>query len=172
MNLYARLLRLLVTSWRRRDLDTWATSVVRFRVQPTDLDSAGHMNNAKYLAVMDLGRVDLMLRSRLWQRTDAHGWFPVVSAQTIRYRRSLKPWQLFELRTRIIGFDERAMYVEQSFRVGEDVYAQAVVQQRYVRKTGGTVTAAELLEVTGPAPADREVPQWVLDWADGVRQGV
>lgn len=170
MNLYARLIRLLLTSWRRRDLDTWDTAITRFRVAPTDLDSVGHMNNAKYLAVMDLGRVDMLLRSRLWQTTDRRGWYPVVSAQTIRYRRSLRPWQAFELHTRILGFDERAMYVEQAFRVGGELYAHAVVQTRYLRKSGGRVDAVELIEAIGPVPADRQVPEWVLDWAAGVRQ--
>lgn len=171
MNLYARLLRVLLSAWRRRDLGVWDTAVTRYRVRPTDLDSGGHMNNAKYLALMDLGRVDQLLRSGLWHAAGRRGWYPVVAAQTIRYRRSLRPRQAFELHTRMLGVDERALYVEQQFRVGEELYARAVVQTRFLRKTGGSVDVAELLEIIGPVPADRVLPEWVQDWAVGVRQG-
>lgn len=170
MNLYFRLLRLLLTSFRRAYRDMWETGVTRFRVQLSDLDSVGHMNNAKYLALMDLGRVDLMLRSGSWKRTRKQEWYPVVAAQTIRYRRSLQPRQRFELHTRVIGVDEKALYMEQAFRVGGELYAHAVVQCRFLRRSGGSVDTTELVELLGGLPADRELPQWVRDWAVGVRQ--
>lgn len=176
MNLYFRLLRMLLTSaWgrsRRTYRDMWETGVTRFRVQLSDLDTVGHMNNAKYLALMDLGRVDLMMGSGSWKKTQQAGWYPVVAAQSIRYRRSLAPRQRFELHTRVLGIDEKAVYMEQVFRVGDELYAHAVVQCRFLRKSGGSVDAAELVELFGGLPEDRVLPQWVADWATGVRQGV
>lgn len=170
MNLYFRLLRLLLTSSRRAYRDMWETGVTRYRVQPSDLDTVGHMNNAKYLALMDLGRVDLMLRSGSWKRTREQGWYPVVAAQTIRYRRSLQPWQRFELHTRVLGVDERAIYMEQEFRVGSELYARAVVECRFLRKRGGSVPTSEIVGLFGGLPEDRVLPDWVRDWAAGVRQ--
>lgn len=172
MNLYFRLLRMLLTSSRkRRYQDLWETGVTRFRVQLSDLDTVGHMNNAKYLALMDLGRVDLMLGCGAWKRTQDQGWYPVVAAQSIRYRRSLQPRQRFELHTRILGVDEKAIYMEQAFRVGDELYAHAVVQTRFLRKSGGSVDSAELVALFGGLPEDRVLPTWVADWAAGVRQG-
>lgn len=170
MNLYFRLLRMILTSTRKRDRGLWDTAVTRWRVQLTDLDAVGHMNNAKYLALMDLGRVDMMMRSGLWKQAQDRGWYMVVAAQTIRYRRSLQPRQRFELHTRIIGTDAKAMYMEQAFRVGADLYAHAVVQVRVLRKEGGSVDSTELLETIGEPPHPLELPAWVEDWAKGVRE--
>src|SRR5687768_16441057 len=38
------------------------TSVLRFHVWPGDLDFFGHMNNGRFLTLMDSGRFDIMAR--------------------------------------------------------------------------------------------------------------
>lgn len=164
MNLYFRLLMLRLTSLVRPRLGAWDDAVTPFRVLPTDLDVLRHMNNGKFLTIMDLGRLDLMLRSGLWGRMTRRGWYPVVAGQTITYRKSLNPWQRFELHTRFLGFHDTWAYVEQSFRVGDTVYAQAVVRARFLRRTGGSVEAADLEEMAGPSPDGRQLPDWVIDW--------
>ena len=63
MNLWFRLLYLLVVSWFRPRLGYFDESVLRMRVWLSDIDVNIHMNNARYLAVMDLGRFDLFLRT-------------------------------------------------------------------------------------------------------------
>jgi thioesterase superfamily protein len=40
---------------------------LRFRILPHDLDLNFHVNNARYLSFMDLGRVDLMGRLGLFR---------------------------------------------------------------------------------------------------------
>ncbi|WP_110180770.1 thioesterase family protein [Nocardioides solisilvae] len=171
MNLYFRLVVLLVGLWRRPRLSMQEGGVRQFRVWPSDLDTVGHMNNAKYFGLMDLGRVDLMLRSGQHRETQKRGWYPVIAAQTIRYRRSLKPFQKFDVRTSLLGTDERGLYFEQAFLVRGELYAQAVVQCRFLRKSGGTVPAAVVLAAIGVDPsADLALPQWVADWARGVRE--
>lgn len=63
----------------------------RFRVWPTDLDVLRHMNNGKYLSLMDVARFDLMQRTGTWRVFQEEGWYPVVVNQTISYRKSLNP---------------------------------------------------------------------------------
>src|SRR5690606_6715636 len=108
-----------------------------------------HMNNARYLALLDLGRMDLMLRSGFWKKITDRGWYPVVTAQTITYKRSLELWQRFELTTRVQGFDERHVYMQQQFHRGGKVIARAVVQARFLRRSGRTVAPSELIELAG-----------------------
>ena len=170
MNLYFRLVWMIVTSWRQPRGSLFDGATTRFRVWPTDIDAVGHMNNAKYLGLMDLGRVDLMLRSRLFFQTRQRGWYAVVSAQTIRYRRSLKPFKRFVLHTTVLGTDERAVYFEQSFLVGGELYAHAVVQARFLQNAGGDVPPGDVLKVAGGDPGNLTLPDWVADWAVGVRQ--
>jgi acyl-CoA thioesterase FadM len=72
---------------RLRLMDKAETS---FRVWPTDLDILMHMNNGKYLSLMDLGRIDLMQRCGAAKVLKANKIFPVVAAETIHFRKSLK----------------------------------------------------------------------------------
>lgn len=170
VNLYLRLLALMLRVRRAPRIDLWGQSRTPFRVWPNDLDVFRHMNNARYLALLDLGRTDLMARSGFDRTIAERGWYPVVGAQTITYKRSLKLWQRFVVTTRVLGFDERAVYMEQEFRRGGELYARAVVQARFLRRAGGTVQTADVLEAAGGAPEGREnLPAWVADWAAAVR---
>ena len=164
MNMYLRLLLFLLRVRAKSRLGIWDTSHASFRVNPADLDVQRHMNNGRYLSIMDLGRMDLMLRSGFWKKITDAGWYPVVAGQTITYRRSLTLGQRFELATRVIGHDERWIYMEQVFRRGDAVIADAVVRARFLRTSGGSVDVSEVLELVGQPPEGTELPDWVRDW--------
>ncbi|ATG51664.1 thioesterase [Brachybacterium vulturis] len=167
MNLYFRLLLLMVRGRFRGRLSIWDTSHVRFRVSPGDLDVQRHMNNGRYLTLMDLGRMDLMVRSGFWQRITDQGWYPVVAGQTITYRRSLQLWETFDLASRVIGHDDRWIFLEQVFRRDGTVVADAIVRARFLRRTGGSVPMEDVLELARPLPDHLEVPRWVTEWNEG-----
>lgn len=169
MNLYFRLLLLWLRIRRRGVIGLWDTAKTPFRVVPTDLDPFGHMTNSRYLTIMDVGRIDLMMRSGFWSKMKEKGWYPVVAGQTITYKKSLQPWQRFELRTRVLGFDERWGYAEQTFCVGDVVYAQAFVRTRFLKRSGGSVEHDELEKVAGGFPIDREVPKWLVELTTATR---
>ncbi|MDO5661774.1 MAG: acyl-CoA thioesterase [Brachybacterium sp.] len=167
MNMYLRLLVLWLRTRVGRRISLWSTARTPFRVNLADLDLLMHMNNGRYLSLLDLGRMDLMIRSGFWSVIQEQGWYPVVAGQTISYRRPLNPFQRFELRTRVLGIDEKWVYMEQTFVSRGEVAAHAVVRARFLKKAGGSVTSAELLELTGPVPADRTaLPAWVVTWSE------
>ena len=62
MNLLVRLVWLLLSHRRRGPISIWDQAVTPMRVLPNDLDLLWHMNNGRYLSLMDQGRVDLMVR--------------------------------------------------------------------------------------------------------------
>lgn len=165
VNLFFRLLWLSVRSRFGPRLSLWATARTRFRVVPTDLDVLRHMNNGVYLSILDLGRTDLMIRSGFAKKISAAGWYPVVAGQTISYKRSLKLWQPFEVQTRMLGIDERAFFLEQTFVSRGEICARAVIQGRFLRRTGGSVTIAELDDLVGGIPPELQLPDWVGDWS-------
>ncbi|WP_144761050.1 thioesterase family protein [Curtobacterium sp. 9128] len=169
MNLYFRLFLLRLRVRRGPRLSLWDEARTPFRVTLTDLDPLRHVNNGKYLSLLDLGRLDLMLRAGFWDALRDRGWFPVVAAQTITYKRSLTLGQRFDLRTRVLGVDERSVYLEQTFVRRGGVVARAVVQARFLRSGGGHVSPAELLDAVGGAPEDLALPAWVAAWASAVR---
>jgi acyl-CoA thioesterase FadM len=169
VNLYFRLMLLRWRSRTRRRLKLTDTVRTPFRVVPTDLDLLGHMNNGKYLSILDVGRLDLLIRTGVWDALRSRGWYPVVAGQTITYRRSLTLGQRFDLYTRLIGFDDRWGYVEQTFCVGTTIHAQAVVRTRFLKRSGGSVDHDELEAMVGGFPPSLEVPEPVRQWTASLR---
>ena len=145
-------------------LGHWDVARTRFRVLPTDLDILKHMNNGVYLSIADIGRFDLLRRNGVWAIFEQRGWYPVVASETISFRKSLELWQSFVVESRILGFDEKAVYVEQRFTVGGEIYTQAFIRGRVLKRSGGVVSIEDLLEAVGPSPTDVAIPQWLLEW--------
>ena len=90
--MFFRTLLVLFRALRARRRDVLAESVLRFRVMPDDLDVNVHMNNGRYLALMDLGRFDVIVRAGLYRpRSHTRRW-PLIGSAMIRFRRSLRPF--------------------------------------------------------------------------------
>lgn len=151
----------LVALWRSR-LDVLGESRVSMRVWPWDLDVNMHLNNGRFLSLMDLGRVDLIVRTGLLRMILRDRWFPVVGAATVRFRRPLNPFQRFDLTTRVVGWDEKWVYLEHRFECGGKVAALGYIQALF-RSPAGNVPVEALLEAVGrsgevspPLPAAAE----------------
>ncbi len=140
---------------------------MRIRVLPTDIDLLRHMNNGRYLSLFDLGRWDLLTRSGLVEAMTKQGWYAVVAAETITFRRSLELGQRFDLETRMIGHDDRAVYLEHRALVRGEIYARAIIRARILRRTGGTVPHDELFAAVGRPEGLPDIESWVHDWAAG-----
>ncbi len=116
MNLWLRLLRVLLATRFARHLPMpGGVSVLYFRVMPHDLDLALHLNNGRYLTIMDLGRIDMIARTGLLRALLKHGWTPIASAIKIRFRRELKLFERFRLETRVVYWDDNMVVMEQVF---------------------------------------------------------
>ncbi len=168
MNLIWRTLWHLLIKPRGALQGLFDVSSTQFRVLPTDIDMYRHLNNGRYLSIADLGRFDLLRRAGLYKELTARGWYPVVVATTISYRKSLDLWQKFSVESRFLGYDDRAVYVEQRFVVDGEVYARMFIRGRFLKKSGGLVPMDELIEVAGVAPHELEVPDWILRWGEKV----
>ncbi|WP_310369291.1 acyl-CoA thioesterase [Catenuloplanes atrovinosus] len=165
MNMFVRLFWLLATAKRRGRLSAWHVSRRTYTVRPRDLDIYLHMTNSAYLSFLDLGRMDLVIRSGIWDRSRRERVQAVVANQTITYRKSLNLGDTFTVETRIAGVDERAVYFEQRFTVDGEIYAEAAVRMRFIRRGAGVVPMEEVLTWADPAPEDRVLPQWMREWA-------
>jgi acyl-CoA thioesterase FadM len=169
MNLWLRLIWLFLSAPFRPRLAIPAdVSVLALRVLPNDLDLSLHMNNGRYLTVMDLGRLDLILRSGLAGAVWRNGWTPVANAALIRFRRELRVFDRYRLETRVVGWQEQTVLIEQTFvfaggeREGQ-VSARALFKGAlYDRKARRYVPVAQMMETIGvstespPPPPDIE----------------
>ncbi|MDJ1157976.1 thioesterase family protein [Chelatococcus sp. SYSU_G07232] len=155
MNLWLRLLWLLITApWRPRLDAPFGASSLFFRVWPHDLDTNGHMNNGRYLTIMDLGRADFLLRSGLWRQVRAQRWMPVLSASKVRFRRELRLFQRFRLESRVVWWSDTRFVMEHRLlaggRAGETLAAIALVLGGlYDRRERGFVPVARLFGALG-----------------------
>lgn len=166
MNLVFRLIAVVLRAAfgaRRAPLDE---SVVAFRVWPHDLDLNGHMNNGRYLTLMDLGRVDLVARLGVARTLLKRRWNPVVGGLTVRYRRSLAPFQRFAIHTRLLCWDERSFFLEQRFVRRGETAAVALVRGVFLETGGRRVPPAEIVAATGHAMASPPFPDAVRAWME------
>src|SRR5438477_12179946 len=110
MIVFIRLMWALGRSRFKRKHDLLDESAVTMRVWPNDLDLNIHMNSGRYLSMMDIGRVEILGATRLLRKVVKRGWRPIAAAATIRYRKSLLPFQRFTVRSRVVGGDDERLY--------------------------------------------------------------
>lgn len=164
MNLYFRLLWLGIAGRFRSRVGVLGPCRTPFRVLPTDLDVLRHVNNGVYFSLMDLARVDLLTRAGLAGRIASKGWYPVVVAETMQFRRSLTLFQPFAIETRVLGWDDKAFVLEQRFIRGADTIASALVRARFLSRDGGTVLPAELVALDANVPVPDAMPDYAAQW--------
>ncbi len=161
---------MLLMATQRSRIGPMDETSLTFRVWPTDIDVLMHMNNGRYLTLMDLGRVDSIIRSGIRRSLSDHRWYTVIAGETIRFRESLGVFAKFELRTRMLGWDDKSFYVRQTFVRGDRVAATAVVRVRFLRRSGGTLGAHEVADVVVPGVASPQLPDYVRLWQESERE--
>jgi acyl-CoA thioesterase FadM len=164
MNLFFRALWVVCTAWRRRHVGFQERAELGLITFPNDLDINLHVNNGRYLSLLDLGRVDLMQRSGLWRHFFRRRWMPVVAGVMVRFRRSLKVFQRFTLTTRMLGWDERFFYMEQQIVTDKGIAMMAYVRGCFVAP-GGPLPTAVVLDAIGQSGPSPELPEAIRHWA-------
>lgn len=171
MNLIFRLLWHALAARFRTPVSVLGPCRTPFRVLPTDLDLLRHVNNGVYFSLMDVARVDLMRRAKTFGPMRQRGWYPVVVAETIQFRRSLQPFEPFTIVTRVLTWDDRAFLLDQAFERRGEVVARALVRARFLQRGGGNVSPDDLLALgglagaTAPVPANEPILRWHRDHA-------
>jgi len=165
MKLYFRLFYLFCVYRFRAACSVFGPCNTPLRVWPNDLDIFFHVNNGVYLTLMDLGRTDMMMRSGGFGPGRSKGWYPVVAAETIRFQRSLTLFQTFSIRTEVVGWDDKSIYLEQIFTSKNQQVAIAALNIRFLSKRGGKVSPTDLFALLGEPERDApKLPEWIETW--------
>jgi acyl-CoA thioesterase FadM len=165
MGTWIRTISVFLAAPLRPRLALFGQSRLCFRVLPGDLDLNIHMNNARYLALMDIGRIDLILRTGMWRAMWANRWQAVLAGSLVRYRRSLKPFQKLELTSRLIGWDQKWFYIEHRIESGGLAACQTMVRGAFLG-AGGIIAPSCLAAAVGHADNSPGLPNWVTAWND------
>lgn len=165
MNLYLRLIKLLLLLAFVRRRGVFDESRVSFRVWPNDCDLNLHMNNGRYLSFMDLGRVHLLRQVRLlWPLLRAR-WTPVLSAAEVNFIRPLRPFQKSHVITRVLTWDEKYVYLEQRLESHDELCASATVRGLFLQK-GRAVTVEQATRTLGVDVSPPPMPTLVRHWRE------
>ncbi|XP_077373258.1 protein THEM6-like [Festucalex cinctus] len=124
---FVRAAAVVICAWLQPPLrDVTGEQVASGRVSPRDIDMC-HMNNARYLRECDFARFSLYVRNGVFKALRALKASMVVAATTIRYRRPLCIGEPYELRSRVVTWDDKAFFLEQRFVSGKDGVVCAVM---------------------------------------------
>ena len=146
MSLIFRMIMLLIASkFKPRLPIKYPKNTLTLRVLPNDLDINLHMNNGRYLTIFDLSRVDMFIRTGLARTMQKEGWMPVIAEHTMKYKRSLKPFQKYRVTMEITGWDEKRFHMIHTFLVGDRIVAEGTSIGCIISKTG-TISPEEVIK--------------------------
>lgn len=142
---------------------------LRLRVWPNDIDLNLHLNNARYLSWMDYGRMHLLARTQLLNHILRARWTPLVGAVWMTYRRSLGLFAPFTLASRLVCWDERWFYLEQTFTGSMGLSAVGWVKG-LLRGAEGNLGPQQILERVSPGIVSPPIPEAIATWNELTRE--
>jgi acyl-CoA thioesterase FadM len=142
---------------------------VRLRVWPNDIDFNFHLNNSRFLACMDYGRVHLLAATGILDKVIERRWTPLVGSIDIVYRRSLPLWASFTLATRTLCWDEKWFYVEQKLLSNEGLASTAWVKALF-QDRGRNIPPQSVVDMAQPGVASPRVPESMIAWNELTRE--
>lgn len=103
---------------RPRPESIFDEAITRSRVGLLDCDPNLHITNSRYLALVDWGRFELFFRLGYGRLMRHLGYRMLMGTSIIRYRRSIDLFRRYDLHSRLLGWDEKWIFVEHRFVVG------------------------------------------------------
>jgi len=177
---WLRMIRIGISLIGKPRVDLLATTRVRIRIWPNDLDANLHVNNGRYLTLADLGRIHWFVRTGVYQTAKRHGFMPVVGDAMAKYRRELKAFQTVDIESRLVGWSGRWGFLEHRFIRHGRVVAMVAVRGA-LKGSHGTVDSWVLLAQSSNAgagqpgagqpgaavPTSPPLPAWALAFQQG-----
>lgn len=118
-------------TWLSRPLRVTDAATYRSVCLTSDVDVyLSHMNNARYLREIDLARIEFLLRTGLWRELRARGGLMFTIANSVRYRKFVRTFSRYEIRTRLVYWDDVSLFFEYRFVTRADGFVRAVVYNR------------------------------------------
>lgn len=137
---------------------------------PWDLDPWVELNNGRTLTLYDLGRLPLIARTGFIPVLKGRKWGFTVAGNSTRYRRRIRMFHRFTMLSRVIGWDNRFIYMEQSmWRKGE--CCNHMLLRTACTSDQGIVPPAQVMDALALDHPTPDLPDWVQAWiqADGQR---
>jgi acyl-CoA thioesterase FadM len=155
----------ILRSLVRRRIGPLDESVVRFTALPHDCDLNLHLNAGRFVSFMDIARVELIGRLGVLPKLLKRGWRPVMGGCVVRYRRSVQPFARFDIRSRVVGWDEKWFYVEHILETGGNFCAVGHMRTAIIGRQG-TIPPKDVIALLERDVTAPELPPFVAEWRD------
>ncbi len=140
------------------------THVSSHRCWPSDIDLWAELNNGRTLSLYDLGRIPLASRVGLVDVMRRKKWGMTIAGVSVRYRRRIRTFEKIEMRSRLICWDDRFVYIEQSMWKKNGECANHALYRAAITDKKGIVDPKRIpiamdIKLSTPPP-----PKWVQSW--------
>lgn len=152
-------------------LPVTGTHVSQHYCLPWDIDLWRELNNGRTLTLYDLGRIPLAGRTGLIAVLKRKRWGLTIAGASVRYRRRVRVFERVEMRSRVVWWDDKFVYIEQSMWTRDGHCANHILYRTAVTGKPGIIPPETVIAELGadtPRPAQ---PEWVRGWieADALR---
>lgn len=169
MNLYFRLIWIVFRSLFKPQIDFSDKVALKLWILPNDLDINRHLNNGRYLTILDFGSIDLFLRSGVLFRAIRNGFKPMIGGLIVTYRKSLSLFERYTLTMQLEAWDDRWNYFKFEFeKLNGQLSAAGYFKGAFVSKHG-LVPNRVADEIFGYKRGSCVLPPAVENWIEAER---
>ncbi len=169
MYVFIRLIKILFLSFLGKKQKFDEVGKITLMCWPNDLDTNFHMNNGRYMTLLDLARADFMIRTDMFKIVLKHKWMPVLASAKVEYKKPVHLWENFDIHTKLLGHDEKRFYIEHMmFNKKGNLLFKATVKAAFV-KNRKSVPVKEVFDAAGVDYVLHDLPKSVQLWLDSER---
>ncbi|MBO9464039.1 acyl-CoA thioesterase [Tropicibacter sp. R15_0] len=147
-------------------LDLFDTHVSHHMCWPWDIDFWMELNNGRTLTLYDLGRLPAGQRAGMYGPMRDNKWGMTVAGTCIRYRQRVRMFDKVEIRTRMLGWDKRFFYMDQSMWKTNGACSSHAVLRMALTDKNGIVDPQKLMDCLKPGAESPDLPDWVQKWIE------
>jgi len=158
-----RFAKVMMFKARAGSLEMLAVHVSDHLCWPWDVDPWMELNNGRTLTLYDLGRMPLISRLGMMKVMKQNGWGMAVAGASVRYRRRVTMFQRLQMRSHLLGWDDRFFYFQQSM-LHKGEAASSILVRSAITANGRLHSPSHLARAMGWPDASPPLPQYATDW--------
>ncbi|PYC47399.1 thioeseterase [Litorivita pollutaquae] len=163
---FFRMIKELVKYRKAAPLALDGVHVSHHRCMPWDIDMFLELNNGRTLTLYDLGRLPFAQRAGLFAALKSEKWGMTMAGATVRYRRRIRTFERFEMRSHMVCWDDRFIYIEQSMWLENGECANHIVYRAALTDRNGIVSPSRVAKVLGVDDTSPPIPAYIAKWIE------
>ena len=161
---FARMIWQILKYRKAPTLSVTGTHESRHICLPWDIDLWMELNNGRTLTLYDLGRIPMAYRTGLVRVLRANRWGLTVAGANVRYRRRIRMFETVSMRSRVVFWDDRFIYLEQSMWKKSGDCANHSLYRTAITGAGGLIPPAQAVQAMQADPVAPTPSDWITAW--------